>query len=102
MDKRAFSERMASLRIQRGVSARDMSLSLGQSAGYINNIENGVNFPSMSMFFLICDFLNVTERDFFDMNLTNPSKARELYDVCRDLGDDQLKNLIALAKDLKK
>ncbi len=102
MDKRAFSERLAALRIQRGISARDMSLSLGQSAGYINNIENGVNYPSMTMFFLICDFLNVAERDFFDVDLANPSKARELYDVCRDLSDDQLRNLIALAKDIKK
>ena len=102
MDKRAFSERLSALRIQKGISARDMSLSLGQSAGYINNIENGVNFPSMAMFFLICDFLNVSERDFSDTELTNPSKARELYAVSRDLSDDQLKNLIALARDLKK
>ena len=42
---------MSQLRQAKGVSARDMSLSLGQSAGYINNIENGVNLPSMAMFF---------------------------------------------------
>ena len=35
-----FAERLAELRIAKGVSARDMSLSIGQSAGYINNIEN--------------------------------------------------------------
>lgn len=35
--------RFAQLREQKGVSAREMSLSLGFSAGYINNIENGVN-----------------------------------------------------------
>ncbi|MBO4884155.1 MAG: helix-turn-helix transcriptional regulator [Clostridia bacterium] len=102
MDKRAFSQRLAALRIQKGISARDMSLSLGQSAGYINNIENGVNFPSMSMFFLICDFLNVSERDFFDADLPSPSKARELSEACRGLSDDQLQNLIALIRDLKK
>ena len=33
MDKRAFSERLSALRIQKGISARDMSLSLGQNAG---------------------------------------------------------------------
>ena len=35
-----FAERLAQLRMTKGVSARDMSLSIGQSTGYINNIEN--------------------------------------------------------------
>ena len=33
-------ERIAKLRTQKGVSARDMSLSLGQANNYINNAEN--------------------------------------------------------------
>ena len=39
MEKEQFALRLAQLRQAKGVSARDMSLSLGQSAGYINNIE---------------------------------------------------------------
>ena len=35
-----FAERLTELRMERGVSARDMSLSLGQSESYINKIEN--------------------------------------------------------------
>lgn len=54
-----------------GRVSRDMSLSLGQSAGYINNIENGVNLPSMSMFFYICDYLGVTPEEFFAAELTD-------------------------------
>ena len=46
--------------MNKGVSARDMSLSIGQSEGYINNIENGVNFPSMTVFFYICDYFGIT------------------------------------------
>ena len=34
-----FYRRIAELRTQKGVSARDMSLSLGQSESYINKIE---------------------------------------------------------------
>ena len=40
-----FRDRLISLRVQKGISAREMSLSLGQNAGYINNIENGRAFP---------------------------------------------------------
>ena len=46
VDKEDFIKRLTELRINKGASARDMSLSIGQSAGYINNIENGVNLPS--------------------------------------------------------
>ena len=51
MYEEQFSKRLAELRTKKGVSARDMSLSIGQSQSYINNIENGVNYPSMGTFF---------------------------------------------------
>lgn len=46
MDRRKkFSQRLSELRIEKGVSSRDMSLSLGLSPAYINNIENNVSMP---------------------------------------------------------
>ena len=42
-----FAKRLTELRLQKGVSARDMSLSIGQSASYINRIENKQMLPSM-------------------------------------------------------
>ena len=102
MEKEVFRQRLAELRTQKGVSARDMSLSIGQSAGYINNIENGVNLPSMSVFFYICDYLDISPKDYFDIETRNPTKADELLEVCRKLTDAQIDNLISLAKDLKK
>lgn len=102
MEKEDFIKRLTTLRINKGVSARDMSLSIGQSAGYINNIENGVNLPSMSVFFFICDYLNISPKDFFDMDATNPEKSQELLKVVKGLTSEQLDNLIALAKGLHK
>ena len=102
MNKQEFSERLSALRINKGVSARDMSLSIGQSPGYINNIENGINYPSMQAFFYICDFLDITPKDFFDTDTVNPTKVSELTEAVRGLSNDQLSNIIALAKGLKK
>ena len=101
VNKQEFSERLSSLRISKGVSARDMSLSIGQSAGYINNIENGVNFPSMQLFFYICEYLEISPKGFFDTDTANPSKVNELMDVVKGLSDEQLNNIIGLAKGLK-
>ena len=60
MFEKDFAQRLAQLRTQKGISARDMSLSIGQNPGYINTIENGKAFPTMMNFFYICEFLDVT------------------------------------------
>ena len=41
MYEEQFSKRLTELRTQKGVSARDMSLSIGQNPGYIRAIESG-------------------------------------------------------------
>ena len=102
MDREAFIRRLVELRMNKGVSARDMSLSLGQSAAYINNIENGVNLPSMTGFFYICEYLEITPKEFFDIEVKDPSKETELINAVKGLDREQMENLIALAKGLKK
>ena len=101
-EKNEFIQRLVDLRLKKGVSARDMSLSLGQSAGYINNIENGVNYPSMSVFFYICDYLGISPKEFFDTDTANPTKAHALLSAAQGLSDEQLDHLIAIAGDLNR
>ena len=55
MYEELFPNRLSQLRNQKNVSARDMSLSIGQNPGYINNIETGKALPSMASFFFICE-----------------------------------------------
>ncbi len=95
MDKRIFAARIAELRMQKGVSARDMSLSLGQSSGYINNIENGKNYPSMAMFFYICEYLEVTPQQFFDTDQAVPQQLQQLMEMAKTMSPDQLEHLLA-------
>lgn len=101
MEKEYFIKRLTQLRLNKGVSARDMSLSIGQSAGYINNIENGVNLPSMTVFFYICDYLDVSPMEFFDASVKDPNKTNQLLEAAKNLNSEQLEHLIAIAKDLK-
>ena len=100
MEKEQFSKRLVELRMNKGVSARDMSLSIGQSAGYINNIENGVNFPSMTVFFYICEYLGVTPSEFFDLESKNPTKLDAIIKDLKCLDDKQLDTISTLVKDL--
>ena len=64
-------------------------------------IENGVNFPSMDVFFYICDYLDITPMEFFDVSVKNPTKSKELIDATKNLSSEQLEHLIAIAKGLK-
>lgn len=78
MYKEDFSLRLARLRNIKNVSARDMSLSLGQNPGYINNIENGKALPSMTGFFCICEYLGISPADFFEIETKSPEKIRAI------------------------
>ena len=90
MDEKDFSLRLAQLSEKKGVSARDMSLSIGQNPGYINNIESGKSMPSLSGIFYICDYLNITPSELFDLDNKNPSKVNALSEDLKRLSDSQL------------
>lgn len=97
-----FPLRLAQLRNKKGVSARDMSLSIGQNHAYINNIESGKALPSMTIFFYICEYLNLTPAEFFDMDSKNPMKLQGLIEDLKKLDDKQLDNIADIVKGLIK
>ncbi len=100
MDEITFGKRLAELRIRKSISARDMSLSLGQSAGYVNNIENGKNYPSMTVFFYICEFLGITPCDFFEAENNAPIEIAALMHDLKKLTPDQIRNIAAVVHDI--
>ena len=93
-------QRLTQLRMQKNVSARDMSLSLGQANNYINSIENRKALPSMQSFFYICEYLGVTPQEFFDEGNACPVRLRELVDEAKHLDDNALGHLLALIREL--
>ena len=96
--RQSFAERLSSLRIAKGSSAREMSLSLGQGAGYINNIENGHNLPSMAVFFEICEYLNVTPAQFFDVGDGDPVGTAKSAQSLRRLDKKEKELILGLLK----
>lgn len=95
-----FPERLAQLRIQKGVSARDMSLSLGQSESYINKIENRRTMPSMSGFLYICEYLDVLPGDFFNEYRPEPHISQELLTEIEKLSPRQAEHLLSIVRDI--
>ncbi|MBQ0067229.1 MAG: helix-turn-helix transcriptional regulator [Phascolarctobacterium sp.] len=73
-----FRKRLTELRELKKVSARDMSLSLGQNPSYIHFIETGKSMPSMSVFLFICDYFKITPAEFFNTSAKQPEKLRAI------------------------
>lgn len=102
MDEKDFSLRLAQLRERKGVSARDMSLSMGQNPGYINNIESGKSMPSLSGIFYICEYLGISPSEFFDLESRNPAKLNDIIANLKRLDDRQLDTISMLIKEIIK
>lgn len=93
-----FAERLAQLREDKQVSAREMSLAIGQNCSYINRIENKKAFPSMQCFFYICDYLQITPQEFFDDKFQAPRELNKLMESLKSLSPKQLElinNIVA-------
>jgi len=101
MTEQEFSQRLTRLRVNKGVSARDMSLSIGQNPGYIHNIESGKAMPSLAGFFYICDYLGIQPGYFFDIQSQNPQRLLTLTHKLKGLNDHQLQIIEALVEELR-
>ena len=95
-----MQNRITGLRIQKDVSARDMSLSIGQNDSYINRIENKKTLPSMQTFFYICDYLGVTPQEFFDQGNLYPEQLKEIIENLKLLDVNTLANLASIISKL--
>lgn len=103
MEYRDFvSQRITELRMQKNISARDMSLSLGQSESYINKIENRRTLPSLQGLFYICEYFSITPAEFFAPAAVVPSPREKLWERISRLPEEQATHLLLLAEDLLK
>ncbi len=100
MDEKDFAVRLAQLRTKKNVSAREMSLSIGQNQGYINHIETGQGTPSLAGIFYICENLGITPSEFFDFDSHNPARLNRINEYLKKLNDEQLEMVENLVKNL--
>ena len=94
-------DRITKLRLNKNVSEYRMSLDLGHSDSYIRNITSGKALPSMSEFLYICEYFNISPKEFFDQESKNPELINELVSISNGLSNDDLLVLISMAKRMK-
>lgn len=97
-----FAKRLTYLRTKKGCSAREMSLALGQNPSYINNIESGKALPSMSNFFYICEYLDVSPEQYFAFQTEEPQELEKINNNLRQLSSRQILNISEIIQDIIK
>ena len=75
---------------------------IGQSEGYINKIESGYSLPSLSGFFYICEFLEVTPYEFFNYYMKDDDKIQKILNILFSLSPRQLDYFFEILNDIKK
>lgn len=93
-------DRIVKLRTQKGVSARDMSLSLGQNSSYINQIENKKALPSLQGLFYICEYFQISPQEFFNEGNAYPARINELAAEAAKLDERALNRVIDIVKEI--
>lgn len=100
MDDTFIRERVTSLRMEKGVSERKMSLDLGHSSSYVHSIVCGKALPSMAEFLYMCEYLGVTPCEFFDEGLKSPLALREIIGDMKKLDAKQVESVHRLIKNM--
>ena len=90
------SNRITQLRIKKGISEYQMSYDLGHSRGYINNISSGKSLPSLTEFFSICDYFEITPVEFFDQQQQNPELVNKALSKFKLLNDSDMILVLSL------
>lgn len=102
MYEKFLSDRIYQLYSEKNMSARGLSLDIGHSEGYINTIVVGASMPSMSEFFEICRYFNITPSQFFDENNNYPPLVNDIFNELKYLNSDTLKALLVIIEKLHK
>ncbi len=96
MDKKFIQQRYATIRLAHNISARKLSLELGQSTEYINQIENGKNMPSLEGLFNFCDYFHLSLGEFFEQDYTYPVEYKKIIQELNRLDSLELKQIYDL------
>lgn len=111
-------DRIAALRMKRGMSERELSRSIGHNPSYLGSMAHDHRELSMKAILEICDLFNISLLDFLNKDFNgdvSPDyvsiKIRELYDdsdlrylatVCESMTREQAHALLNLVIDASK
>ena len=96
--KKEFGQRLGRIRVSKGISARCMSMSLKLNPNYINSIELGKTYPSMEVFFAICDYLEIKPVEIMGENNSREKALNDIIVLLDKVPFECLKSILNIIK----
>lgn len=91
-------KRITELREKMKVSEYQMSVDLGRSKGYVQSISAGRALPSLAEFFNICEYFNITPKEFFDDEIEPQPLVNEILHNVDAITDQDKEIVLSVAK----
>lgn len=98
MDKDFIKERVYYIRNSKKISARNLSLELGMSSEYINQLESGRLTPSLDFILNFCDYFNISPSEFFDEETKYPIETKKIIEELNNLSQEDVTLILDLLK----
>jgi len=100
MDKKEVILRISRLRLDKGLSARDLSLKIGKNPAYISRLEskNDSFEPSVSALLEIIDACGSSVSEFFYYQINAYRKDKEIIDLLKTASPEKKDAIITLLK----
>ena len=92
------AKRIEDLRDFKGVSAREMSRRIDREETYIRQVETGKITPSISTISMVCQYLGITLKDFFDTEVQNPESLNNLIELLKPLGKREIESITSIVE----
>lgn len=101
MDMNTLLQRIGYFRNEKNLSARELSLRIGKSDTYINQVENKNFRISLPVLFEIIDALEVSCAEFFSDNYKSFQQDKEIFDILNSLSPERKNSFLDLMKNTK-
>ncbi|MCI9009918.1 MAG: helix-turn-helix transcriptional regulator [Clostridia bacterium] len=98
MDKNYIKDRYAKIRLAHDISARKLSMELGQSTEYINQIENGRCLPSVEGLLNFCDYFQISVGEFFEERFQYPVQYSKIIEELNRMDEQTVGKIYELLK----
>lgn len=97
MELTEIIERISHIRTKYGMSARELSLSIGKNPSYINRLEYRKDFePTIGVINDILEVCNSSFEEFFYENMDEYQTDKQLLNLIKKLPNDKKESLIKL------
>jgi len=98
VEKDFIKERVYYIRNSKKISARNLSLELGMSSEYINQLESGRLTPSLDFILNFCDYFNISPSEFFDAETKYPIETKKIIEELNNLSQEDVTLILDLLK----